>query len=298
MTSLLKVEKHIPVMLAETLHYLEVKENGVYLDGTLGSGGHSRALLEHYPKIRIIAFDQDQTAIKRCQEIPFFATKNIIFINDNFANFSQHLARLNITHVDGFLFDLGLSSEQLNDVERGFSYRQNAPLDMRMSQQTKLTAQEIINDYSYQELADIFFNYGEEFRAKKITRRICQIREKEKIISTQQLVRIVASCFSHKGNKHPARRVFQALRIAVNQELINLSQVLEKSLQFLDTGGKIVVISYHSLEDRIVKQTFRKYSKFGSYQVITKKPLIPATEEITNNHRARSAKMRVIACNK
>ncbi|CAG8835025.1 31564_t:CDS:2, partial [Racocetra persica] len=175
------------------------------------------------------------------------------------------LAQLNITQVDGFLFDLGLSSEQLEDIERGFSYRQSAPLDMRMNQQTKLTAQEIINNY---------------------------IRQKEKITTTQQLVSIIIGCFSRKENKHPARRVFQALRIAVNQELINLSQGLEKSLQFLNVGGKAVVISYHSLEDRIVKQIFKKYSEFGNYQILTKKPLIPSEEEIITNHRARSAKMR------
>lgn len=294
MASLLKIERHIPVMLTETLFYLRTEKNGIYLDGTLGSGGHSQALLEHCPKIKIIAFDQDRNAISRCQRNPFFATKNIVFINDNFVNFPQHLGRLNIAHVDRFLFDLGFSSEQLTDIERGFSYRQDAPLDMRMDQQTKLTAQEIINNCGYQELADIFFKYGEEFKAKKIARRICQIRRKKKILTTQQLVSIVAGCFPRKETKHPARRIFQALRITVNQELVNLSQGLEKALQFLNVGGKIVVISYHSLEDRIVKQIFKKYSKLGNYQILTKKPLTPGTEEVANNHRARSAKMRVI----
>jgi 16S rRNA (cytosine1402-N4)-methyltransferase len=294
MTSLLKVEKHIPVMLTETLFYLRAKENGVYFDGTLGSGGHSQALLEKHPKIKIIAFDQDQTAISYCQENLFFSTKNIIFVNDNFANLPQHLGRLNISRVDGFLFDLGLSSGQLTDIERGFSYRQDSPLDMRMNQQAKLTAQEIINNYSYQELADIFFKYGEEYKAKKIARRICQTRKKKKITTTQQLVGIITGCFSRKGIKHPARRVFQALRIAVNQELVNLSQGLEKAFQFLNVEGRIVVISYHSLEDRIVKQIFKKYSELGNYQILTKKPLVPGVQEVTNNHRARSAKMRVI----
>ena len=295
MTPLLKVERHIPVMLNETLFYLRTEKNGIYLDGTLGSGGHSQTLLEHCPKIKIIAFDQDQTAISRCRKNSFFTTKNIVFINDNFVNFPQHLDRLNIACIDGFLFDLGFSSEQLTDTERGFSYRQDAPLDMRMDHKQKLTAQEIINNYSYQELADIFFKYGEEFKAKKIAWRICQIRKKKKIVTTQQLVSIIAGCFPCKETKHPARRVFQALRITVNQELVNLSQGLEKALQFLNVGGKIVVISYHSLEDRIVKQIFKKYSKLGNYQILTKKPLTPKAEEVANNHRARSAKMRIIA---
>ncbi|WP_147410057.1 16S rRNA (cytosine(1402)-N(4))-methyltransferase RsmH [endosymbiont GvMRE of Glomus versiforme] len=297
MLSYSKVEKHIPVMSAEVLNYLDIKKNGIYLDCTLGSGGHSQIMLECFSEIKIIAFDQDQEAIKRCQQNPFFASKNITFINDNFVNFPQYLTELNISQVDGFLFDLGVSSEQLNDDERGFGYRQDAPLDMRMSAENtnSLTAQKIINNYSCQQLAEIFREYGEEKKAKKIAWRICQTRKKEKITTTQQLVSIVASCFSQKSKKHPARRVFQALRIVVNQELINLSQGLETALQKLKSSGRIVVISYHSLEDRIVKQIFKKYNELGHYQILTKKPLIPSFEEITINHRARSAKMRVIA---
>ncbi|CAH1763871.1 1238_t:CDS:2 [Entrophospora sp. SA101] len=291
-------EKHLPVMPTEALSYLNIKKNGIYLDCTLGRGGHSQVLLEHCPQIKIIAFDQDQEAIERCQQNPFFANKKIVFINDNFINFSQHLTKLNIFQVDGFLFDLGISSEQLNDDSRGFSYRQDAPLDMRMSTENnhhQLTAQKIINNYNCRELAKIFFEYGEEKKAKKIAWRICQIRKKEKIATTQQLVSIVASCFSQKSDKHPARRIFQALRIAVNQELINLSQGLETALQKLKIGGRIVVISYHSLEDRIVKQLFKKSSELGHYQILTKKPLNPTDEEIANNRRARSAKMRAIS---
>jgi len=171
MPSLLKIEKHNPVMLTEALKYLTIKENGIYLDCTLGSGGHSQALMKNYPKVKLlIAFDQDQEAIKRCQQNSFFANKEIVFINDNFVNFSQHLTKLNISEVDGFLFDLGISSEQLNDNLRGFSYRQNSPLDMRMSTENnnKLTAQKIINNYSCQELTRIFYEYGEEKKAKKI----------------------------------------------------------------------------------------------------------------------------------
>jgi len=297
MSSLLKIEKHNPVMLAEVLKYLDIKNNGIYLDCTLGSGGHSQTLLENYPEAKIIAFDQDQKAIIRCRQNPFFTNKEIIFINDNFINFPQHLTKLNICEVEGFLFDLGISSEQLNDNLRGFSYRQDSPLDMRMSTENDntLTAQKIINNYSCQELSRIFYEYGEEKKAKKIAWRICQSRKKRKITTTQQLVSIVASCFSQKFNKHPARRVFQALRIEVNQELTNLSQGLETALKKLKVGGRVIVISYHSLEDRIVKQMFKKYNELGDYQIITRKPLIPANEEIINNYRARSAKMRVIS---
>ncbi|RHZ37647.1 Ribosomal RNA small subunit methyltransferase H [endosymbiont GvMRE of Glomus versiforme] len=284
-------------MSAEVLNYLDMKKNGIYLDCTLGSGGHLQIMLERCPEIKIIAFDQDQEAIKRCQQNPFFASKKITFINDNFVNFPHYLTELNISQADGFLFDLGVSSEQLNDASRGFSYRQEAPLDMRMSTESThstLTAQKIINNCSCQKLTEIFREYGEEKKAKKIAWRICQVRKKEKITTTQQLVSIVVSCFSQKSKKHPARRVFQALRIAVNQELINLSRGLENALQKLKNDGRIVVISYHSLEDRIVKQIFKKYSELGYYQILTKKPLTPAGEEIVINHRARSAKMRVI----
>ncbi|CAG8514578.1 7820_t:CDS:1 [Racocetra fulgida] len=200
---------------------------------------------------------------------------------------------MGIQEADGFLFDLGLSSDQLAATERGFSYRSDSPLDMRISHTTKLSATDIINDYPEAKLADIFYHYGEERKARPIARKICYWRKKEKIVNSQQLVGIVASCFSRKSNKHPARKVFQALRIFVNRELENLSQTLEAALNYLAIGGRIVVIDYHSLEDRIVKQTFRKYSG-PNFQIITKKPLTPTPQEVQENHRSRSAKMRVI----
>lgn len=286
-------ELHQPVMTKEVLAYLNLQENGLYLDCTLGSGGHSQILLHKQPRIKIIAFDQDQEAITRCQQNPFFASHSITFLNDNFVNFPRHLADLSITQVDGFLFDLGVSSEQLATPERGFSYRQNAPLDMRMNQQNKLTATEIINNYGYHELVTIFSHYGEEPKAKKVAWRICQDREKAKITTTQQLVQIIARCQVKKSQKHPARRVFQALRIAVNQELTNLVQTLPAALPYLNKTGRIIVISYHSLEDRIVKRVFRKYNNFG-FQILTKKPVVPSSPELAENRQARSAKMRVI----
>ncbi|CAG8455211.1 21705_t:CDS:2 [Gigaspora margarita] len=280
-------------MTKEVLDYLQPKEEEIYLDCTLGSGGHSQIILESCPKIQIIAFDQDPNAISRCQQNPFFSSRPITFINDNFLNFPQHLALLNVSQVAGFLFDLGVSSEQLADSNRGFSYRLDAPLDMRMDARSRLTAHDIVNNYRPEKLANIFWEYGEERRARKIAQKICQVRTKEKITTTQQLVRIVAGCQEKKSLKHPARRVFQALRIAVNQELNVLAQTVETALQFLKAGGKIIVISYHSLEDRIVKQVFRQHSKLG-FQILTKKPLTASQEEVARNRRARSAKMRVI----
>ena len=175
MPSLLKIEKHNPVMLTEALKYLTIKENGIYLDCTLGSGGHSQALMKNYPKVKLlIAFDQDQEAIKRCQQNSFFANKEIVFINDNFVNFSQHLTKLNISEVDGFLFDLGLSSNQLEAENRGFSYKKklDSPLDMRMNLENKLTAEEVINHYPEKRLANIFFCYGEERKNRRIASKI------------------------------------------------------------------------------------------------------------------------------
>jgi 16S rRNA (cytosine1402-N4)-methyltransferase len=201
---------------------------------------------------------------------------------------------LGIEKVDGFLFDLGLSSDQLNEENRGFSYRLDSSLDMRINKESELTAEDVINNYSYEKLADIFYYYGEERKARAIARKICYRREREKITNSDQLVGIVASCFSKKSNKHPARRVFQALRIFVNNELENISQALESAFKLLNNGGKIIVISFHSLEDRIVKQIFKKFSG-EDFQIITKKPLLPTLQEIEGNHRARSAKMRAIA---
>jgi 16S rRNA (cytosine1402-N4)-methyltransferase len=201
---------------------------------------------------------------------------------------------LGVKEADGFLFDLGLSSSQLSAEKRGFSYRLNSPLDMRMNQENKLQAEEIINNYPQEELADIFYHYGEERKARLIARKICYWRQKEKITNIQQLVGIIASCFPKKKNQHPARKVFQALRIYINQELENLCQVLEVAIKYLAPKGRIVVISYHSLEDRIVKQMFKKCNSLSDFQMINKKPLTPSREEIKINYRAHSAKMRVL----
>lgn len=280
-------------MLDEVLNHLNLKKGGTYVDCTFGKGGHSRAILEKLEKGKLIAFEWDKEFSSLVQKDKFFLSPQFCLINDNFANLEEHLKEIGIQEIDGILFDLGLSSDQLAEEGRGFSYRLNSPLDMRINKASKLTAEDIINNYSCEELADIFYHYGEERKARVIARKICYWRKKEKIANSEQLVGIIASCFSRKTNKHPARKVFQALRIFINNELENLTQVLETALKYLAMDGRIVVISYHSLEDRIVKQMFKKYSS-DNFQIITKKPLIPTRKEVQENHRARSAKMRVI----
>lgn len=280
-------------MLNEVLNYLNLKKGGIYVDCTFGRGGHSRAILEKLEKGKLIAFEWDKEFSSLVQKDKFFLSPHFCLINDNFANLEEHLKEMGIQEIDGILFDLGLSSDQLAEEGRGFSYRLNSPLDMRINKASKLTAEDIINNYSCEELADIFYHYGEERKGRVIARKICYWRKKEKIANSEQLVGIIASCFSRKTNKHPARKVFQALRIFINNELENLTQVLETALKYLAMDGRIVVISYHSLEDRIVKQMFKKYSS-DNFQIITKKPLIPTRKEVQENHRARSAKMRVI----
>jgi len=284
---------HIPVMLKEVLDYLNLKKEGIYIDCTFGKGGHSRAILEKLEEGKLIAFEWDREFSNLVQKDNFFLSSQFCLINDNFANLEEHLKEIGIQEIDGILFDLGLSSDQLAEEGRGFSYRLNSPLDMRIAKETKLRAEEIINNYPCEKLADIFYHYGEERKARVIARKICYWRKKEKIVNSEQLVGIIASCFSHKTNKHPARKVFQALRIFINNELENMTQALETALRYLAIDGRIVVISYHSLEDRIVKQIFKKYSSHN-FQIITKKPLIPTQKEVQENHRARSAKMRVI----
>ena len=290
------IEIHIPVMLSEVLNHLNVKKNGFYIDGTFGNGGHSKAILEKLEggKGKLLSFEWDKKSVELVQKSKFFSSPLFYLINDNFASLEDHLKVFNIKEMDGFLLDLGLSSYQLSEEDRGFSYRLDSPLDMRINQENKLSAEKVINTYPSEKLAEIFYNYGEERKAWIIAKKICYWREKKKIDSTQQLVGIVASCFPQKKKKHPARKVFQALRIFVNQELENLSKFLETSIKYLAPEGKTIVISYHSLEDRIVKQLFKKYSSLGNFQIITKKPLIPTQEEIKTNHKARSAKMRVI----
>ncbi|KLL01560.1 MAG: 16S rRNA methyltransferase [Mycoplasmataceae bacterium RC_NB112A] len=282
-------------MLSEVLENLNPQEDGIYVDGTFGAGGHSQSILERLKNGKLIAFEWDQNTFELVHNDKLFSISKFILINDNFINLEKHLEKLNISRVDGFLFDLGLSSDQLETLNRGFSYRLDSPLDMRINLENKLKAEEIINHYPERKIADIFYYYGEEKKARMIARKIVYWRKKARITTTQQLVGIVAACFPQKKKKHPARKVFQALRIFINRELENLSLVLEKALKYLAPGGKIIVISYHSLEDRIVKQTFKqKCSSETNFTLLTKKPLRPSVTEVNKNHRARSAKMRIL----
>lgn len=289
-------DKHVPVMLTEAIGNLDIKADGTYLDCTFGSGGHSWEILRKLgPSGRLIAFDYDRLVSSWASTI---IDDRFTLINDNFANFADHLERLQITAVDGFLFDLGLSSMQL-EMGRGFSYRDEAILDMRVNPQSELTAAKIINEYSAQELADIFFFFGEERKSYKLANAIYNYTNKREITTSEELAKLVTGILGKNKNKqHPAKKVFQALRIAVNNELGNLTNALTDCYTKLARDGRIVVISYHSLEDRITKQSFRAVvSEKSGFKLIHKKPLVPSATEVVDNHRARSAKLRVLVRN-
>jgi 16S rRNA (cytosine1402-N4)-methyltransferase len=277
--------KHIPVLAQEIIKRLEIELDGHYLDATLGRGGHTRLILESYPHVRVTAIDRDVTAIEVChsQLSPLFGER-LEFWQGNFADYPSKKEEFT-----GIIADLGVSSPQLDQAERGFSFRHEAALDMRMDCQQSLTASEMINHWSEEDLADIFYHYGEERLSRRIARKIINIRP---LKTTTELAEAIAACYPAKaryGRIHPATRVFQALRIAVNDELGSLERFLDISPQWLKIGGKIGIISFHSLEDRRVKHSFRDSD---SLQVLTKKPITADVEEIKQNPRSRSAKLR------
>lgn len=303
---------HIPVLLAEAVSYLHCKANGIYLDATVGSGGHASKILKDNPEIKaLIALDRDEDAIKRARKrLEPFSQKTFIF-QDNFINVRTILRKLNIKELDGILLDLGVSSWQLEDPQRGFSFRLEGPLDMRMDRNLPNTAFDLVNTLSVSQLKQILYNYGEERFAPRISRTLVAEREKEPISDTLKLSKLVTLSIppSHRQRKiHPATKTFQALRIAVNNELYNLTAIIEEGIDLLAQKGRFCIISFHSLEDRIAKNQFRKLAKEHSYdergfplrdikprkiKIITKKPITPQPEEIRENPRARSAKMRV-----
>ncbi len=303
---------HIPVLLAEAVSYLHCKANGIYLDATVGSGGHAYKILKDNPEIKaLIALDRDEDAIKRARKrLEPFSQKTFIF-QDNFINVRTILRKLNIKELDGILLDLGVSSWQLEDPQRGFSFRLEGPLDMRMDRNLPNTAFDLVNTLSVPQLKQILYNYGEERFAPRISRTLVAEREKEPISDTLKLSKLVTLSIppSHRQRKiHPATKTFQALRIAVNNELYNLTTIIEEGIDLLAQKGRFCIISFHSLEDRIAKNQFRKLAKEHSYderglplrdikprkiKIITKKPITPQPEEIRENPRARSAKMRV-----
>lgn len=276
---------HIPVLAHEIITGLAIRSGGHYLDTTVGGGGHSRLILSAAPDTRITAIDQDEDALTAAKNNLSEYGSRVEFVRSNFAAYEFPL-----NTYDGIIADLGVSSYHLDNPERGFSFRHEAELDMRMDRRQSLTAAEVINHWDEVELANIFFKYGEERLSRRIARRIV---EKRPFHTTTELAQTISYCVPRKyryGRIHPATRVFQALRIAVNDELKTLETLLEKAPNALVEGGKIAIISFHSLEDRIVKHSFKDST---SLKVLTKKPIIAQEEEISNNPRSRSAKLRI-----
>lgn len=296
---------HKPVLLNEFLENLP-KKVGVFVDGTLGGGSHTLTLLEKLKtyglrlKTKAIGIDRDLEAIFAAKKNLTEFEKQITFIRDNYTNLPIILKNLEIDNVDLIFLDLGVSSYQFDNPKRGFSFQNDAPLDMRMDQSQNLTASEIVNFYKEKELSDIFFKFGEERFSRQIARKIVERRKDDSIETTGELVEIIKSATPPKnrfsGKIHFATRVFQALRIEVNEELKNLEGFIPKAAEFLNVGGRLIIISFHSLEDRIVKHSFRKLAEKNpeNYKVLTKKPIIASNEEISENPRSRSAKMRVL----
>lgn len=285
---------HIPVMCKELIKYLKLKKGETVLDCTVGCGGHAELLLNQIgPRGRFIGLDQDSQAIEIARN-RLGRFNNCTLICANFRNIDAILAQLKIGRVDGMLFDLGLSSFQLDSAERGFSIKTDAALDMRMDRNLKLSAFDLVNFLPQEGLSDILRKYGQERWHNRIARAIVRERKKSMIVTTGQLADLVKRVTPYRYSKiHPATRTFQALRIAVNDELGALSEGLSKCIKYLNPGARICVISFHSLEDRIVKNQFRKFAKEGKLRIITKKPITPTREETSANPRSRSARLRV-----
>ncbi|KRL99913.1 16S rRNA (cytosine(1402)-N(4))-methyltransferase RsmH [Liquorilactobacillus satsumensis] len=306
--------KHTTVLLHEAIAGLNVKATGIYVDCTLGAGGHTSLLLQGLSTGHLYSFDQDQTAItynlERFKDST--AAKKVTFIKANFRELQLKLQENGVNQVDGIVYDLGVSSPQFDDAERGFSYRYDAPLDMRMDQSQQLTARVIVNEWPYADLVRIFFRYGEEKYAKSIARLIEKRRLTQEIVTTGELVTLIKEAIPARARRtggHPAKRVFQAIRIAVNDELGALEASLEQALELLQVGGRISVITFQSLEDRLVKSLFREKSSLPElppglpvipteyqpkYRLVTHKPIVPSERELLENHRAHSAKLRII----
>lgn len=303
--------KHKSVLLEEAISYLNIKLDGIYVDCTLGRAGHSSEILKRLTSGKLIAIDQDAEAIEESKKVLEAISSNFEIIKTNFKNLKLVLQERKIEKVNGILFDLGVSSPQLDTEKRGFSYHTDARLDMRMDKSQSLSAYEIINNYSSEELKDILYKYGEEKYAPQIVREIEKRKKTKKIKTTLELVEIIKKAVPKKEQikSHPARKTFQALRIAVNDELNVLRLALKDAIEVLESRGRLVVITFHSLEDRICKEIFKEYSEIPEVvkglpeipqefmpkiKVINKKPITPTPEEIKINNRARSAKMRVI----
>ena len=303
---------HVSVLLNECLEGLNIKENGIYVDGTLGGAGHSSEILKRLSKEgRLIGIDQDTDALKAAKE-RLKDYSNVTFVHSNFSNIENVLNNLNIDGVDGILMDLGVSSYQLDEGERGFSYMKDAPLDMRMNRENDFSAYNVVNEYSEEDLYRIIRDYGEEKFAKRIASFIVENRQEKNIETTLELVEIIKNAIPAKARRegpHPAKRTFQAIRIEVNSELSILNKTIEDGVEKLNKGGRMAIITFHSLEDRIVKNKFRDLAvscrcpkevpvcvcgEKAKVKIISRKAIEPTKEEVEINPRSRSAKLRVI----
>lgn len=303
--------KHISVLFEESIRALNVKDDGIYADGTLGGGGHSEGILKSGECCKLIGIDQDSDAICAASERLKPFGDRIITVKSNFSEIKEILRELNIDGLDGAVLDLGVSSYQLDNAQRGFSYMQDAPLDMRMDRLRDFSAYELVNSYSEDELSRVFFEYGEEKWSRRIAKFICERREQKTIKTTGELVDIIKAAIPQKARLdggHPAKRVFQAIRIEVNGELKILEQAVRDFVYVLNTGGRLAIITFHSLEDRIVKKTFNELATGctcpkdfpvcvcggkPSIKVISRKPILPSRCEEEENPRSKSAKLRV-----
>lgn len=305
--------KHIPVLLNETIEGLNIKPDGIYVDLTLGRGGHSKEILKRLKNGRLISFDKDETAIKESKENLHEFLDKFTGIHDDFRNFRANLDKLGIDKIDGIMADLGVSSPQFDDVSRGFSYKENARLDMRMDKRQNFSAYELINTYSLKELTRVFREYGEDKYSFQIACKIVKVRESKPIETTSELVEIIKSCKPQKElikKGHPAKQIFQAIRIEVNDELGALKIALVDALNSLKVGGRACFITFHSLEDRLVKNAFNEVSKvegtrhnvfalpteadLPDFRLVNNKVIIADENELENNPRSKSAKLRII----
>ena len=303
--------EHYSVLLNETVDGLNIKPDGIYVDGTLGGGGHSKGILERGKNIRLIGIDRDAEAIAAAGERLKEFKNNITLVNNNFSNIKQILNELGIDKIDGAVLDLGVSSYQLDNAKRGFSYMHDARLDMRMNPDDELSAYEVVNNYSKDSLTKIFYEYGEEKWSARVAEFIIQRREKKPVETTLELVEIIKAAIPMKvrvEGSHPAKRIFQAIRIEVNNELGILKKTISDITEVLNPGGRISVITFHSLEDRIIKKAFTELAmgcvcpknfpvcvcnRQPIVKIISKKPILPTTEEENENPRSKSAKLRV-----
>ena len=302
---------HYSVMKNEVLENLNIKENGIYVDGTIGLAGHSSEILKKLSSGFLYGFDQDNYAIEKSESKLSEIGSNYKLLRDNFSYMKERLLEMGVTLVDGILLDLGVSSPQIDNKERGFSFMQDARLDMRMDTRQEMDAKKVVNEYSYEELKNIFYIFGEEKYAPNIAKNIINYRKDKEIDSTLELVKIIKSSVPVKYfvKNHPERQIFQAIRIEVNSELNVLNSVLPDAISMLKKGGRLCVITFHSLEDRIVKKVFKKYSELDPMvkglpvipdkykpliKLINNKPITASDNEINENSRSKSAKLRVI----